>query len=147
MNYDDVKESIKLHEGYRLMPYKCTEGHLTGGVGHKINDGEEIPTTKEGWLKLFDKDFEIALNGAQRLVDERKVHPTAFGIVIEMVFQLGEFGVSKFKKMLSAIDTNDYFTAGWEMKDSLWAQQTPNRAEELSLRMRTIDLEEKPAYI
>ena len=45
------------------MPYKCTEGHLTGGVGHKINDGEEVPTTKEGWLKLFDKDFEIALNG------------------------------------------------------------------------------------
>ena len=60
MNYDDIKESIKLHEGYRLMPYKCTEGHLTGGVGHKINDGEEVPTTKEGWLKLFDKDFETS---------------------------------------------------------------------------------------
>mgnify|MGYP001455139226 CR=1 FL=1 len=67
MNYDDVKESIKLHEGYRLMPYKCTEGHLTGGVGHKINDGEEVPTTKEGWLKLFDKDFETALNGANNI--------------------------------------------------------------------------------
>ena len=138
MNYDDVKESIKKHEGFRLMPYKCTEGHDTGGVGHKIIEGEEIPTTKEGWLKLFDKDFEIALNGARRLLNEKETHPVAFGIVVEMCFQLGEFGVSKFKKMLAAIEAKEYFDAGWEMKDSKWNQQTPHRCEELSMRMRNI---------
>ena len=30
MKYEDVKESIRKHEGYRLEPYKCTEGFLTG---------------------------------------------------------------------------------------------------------------------
>ena len=94
MNYDEIKESIRKHEGYRLEPYKCTEGFLTGGIGHKINEGEEIPTTEEGWLELFDKDFEIALNGARRLLNEEETHPEAFGIVIEMCFQLGEFGVA-----------------------------------------------------
>tara|TARA_B100001996_G_C18652919_1_gene590120 strand:+ start:1455 stop:1880 length:426 start_codon:yes stop_codon:yes gene_type:complete len=138
MKYSEIKNSIKKHEGYRLEPYKCTEGHLTGGIGHKILEGEEIPTTEEGWLKLFDNDFEKALNGAKRLIEEEKTHPTAFGIVVEMVFQLGEFGVSKFKNMLAALKKNDYMDAGWEMMDSKWAQQTPNRAEALSLKMRTL---------
>ena len=145
MSYKNIKKSIKLHEGYRLEPYYCTENFLTGGYGHKIIDGEDIPTDKAGWSKLFDKDFKIALEGAKRLVDERKVHPTAFGIIVETVYQLGEFGVSKFKKMLAAVDTHDYLTAGWEMKDSLWAKQTPSRATKLSLRMRTIV--EQPSYI
>ena len=108
--------------------------------GNRTQDkrGEEIPTTEEGWLELFDKDFEIALNGARRLLNEEETHPEAFGIVIEMCFQLGEFGVSKFKKMLAAIEAKDYFDAGWEMKDSKWNQQTPHRCEALSLRMRNI---------
>tara|TARA_B100001121_G_scaffold247543_1_gene222894 strand:+ start:1384 stop:1824 length:441 start_codon:yes stop_codon:yes gene_type:complete len=143
--YDRVKESIKIHEGFRMEPYLCTEKHLTGGWGHKIIDGEMIPYTEEGWQKLFDKDFETALNGARELVDEQKVHPIAFEVVIEMVFQLGKTGVSKFKKTLAAIDRHDYMDAGWEMKDSKWNMQTPNRCEELSLRMRNIP--EQPMYI
>lgn len=138
MTYDEIKESIRIHEGMRVQPYRCTEGHLTGGVGHKIHEGEEIPMDEEGWLKIFDKDFEIALNGARRLVNEEETHPVAFGILVEMCFQLGEFGVSKFKKMLAAIEAKDYFDAGWEMKDSKWNQQTPHRCEALSLRMRNI---------
>ena len=138
MKYSEIKKSIRIHEGFRLEPYLCTEGHKTGGIGHKINEGEEIPTTEEGWLKLFDKDFETALSGARRLIDEQETHPTAFGIIIEMVFQLGEFGVSKFKNMLTALKQKHYTTAGDEMLDSRWAKQTPNRAEELSKRMRNI---------
>ena len=75
MTYDEIKESIRIHEGMRVQPYRCTEGHLTGGIGHKIHEGEEIPMDEEGWLKIFDKDFEIALNGARRLVNEEETHP------------------------------------------------------------------------
>ena len=57
---NEVKERIKAHEGYRLSPYHCTEGHLTGGYGHKILDGEDVPTTQEGWIALFDKDYDKA---------------------------------------------------------------------------------------
>ena len=138
MTYDEIKESIRVHEGMRVQPYRCTEGHLTGGIGHKIHEGEEIPMDEEGWLKIFDKDFEIALNGARRLVNEEETHPVAFGILVEMCFQLGEFGVSKFKKMLAAVEAKEYFDAGWEMKDSKWNDQTPHRCEELSMRMRNI---------
>ena len=61
---NEVKQRIKAHEGYRLEPYHCTENFLTGGWGHKILDGEEVPTSEEGWSELFDKDFEKALNDA-----------------------------------------------------------------------------------
>ena len=33
-----TKTHVKTEEGYKLEPYKCTEGHLTGGYGHKIID-------------------------------------------------------------------------------------------------------------
>jgi lysozyme len=138
MSYEDIKERIKLHEGYRLKTYYCTENHLTGGYGHKMLDGESIPSDEAGWSKLFDKDFKIALKGAQGLIEENMISPVAFGILIEMVYQLGEYGVSKFKKMLIALDTKDYQTASVEMLDSKWAKQTPNRAEDLSSRMRNI---------
>ena len=55
-----LKEQIKQHEGYRLDVYKDTLGFDTGGYGHKILPGEDIPTTKEGWDKLFDQDFDKA---------------------------------------------------------------------------------------
>ena len=32
----ELMQRIKEHEGYRLDPYHCTEGFLTGGYGHKI---------------------------------------------------------------------------------------------------------------
>ena len=67
---NEVKERIKAHEGYRLSPYHCTEGHLTGGWGHKILDGEDVPTTQEGWIALFDKDYDKAHEGAKTLVYE-----------------------------------------------------------------------------
>ena len=51
---NDIKERIKAHEGYRLEPYHCTEGHLTGGWGHKILDGEEVPKSEEA-----SKKFEV----------------------------------------------------------------------------------------
>ncbi|BCV03392.1 MAG: hypothetical protein CM15mV66_210 [uncultured marine virus] len=57
-----------------------------------------------------------------------------------MVYQMGEGGVSKFKGMLSALRKGKYTDASDEMIDSLWYRQTPNRASELALTMREIDV-------
>ena len=68
------------------------------------------------------------------------LHPKAFGIVIEMCYQMGSFGVSKFKKFLSALNQEqpDYVEASKEMLSSKWAKQTPNRANRMSERMAEI---------
>tara|TARA_R100000081_G_C4732433_1_gene124139 strand:+ start:92 stop:517 length:426 start_codon:yes stop_codon:yes gene_type:complete len=140
MSFEELKNRIKKHEGYRVDVYKCSEGFDTGGYGHKIIPGEDIPTTEEGWNKLFEKDFQTACEGADRVLGDCDIDTTAKEVVIEMVYQMGEGGVSKFKGMLSALKEGNYTDASDEMIDSLWYRQTPNRASELALTMREIDV-------
>ena len=140
MPFEELKQRIKDHEGYRVDVYKCSEGFDTGGYGHKIIPGEDIPTTKEGWDKLFEKDFQTACEGADRVLGDIDIDTQAKEIIIEMVYQMGESGVSKFKGMLSALQEGKYTNASDEMIDSLWYRQTPNRASALALSMREIDV-------
>ena len=140
MSFEDLKARIKEHEGYSETVYKDTLGFETGGYGHKIIPGEDIPTTQNGWDALFEKDFQTACDGADRILGDCDIDITAREVVIEMVYQMGEGGVSKFKNMLSALREGRYTDASDEMISSLWYQQTPNRASALSLIMREIDV-------
>lgn len=138
IDFDTIcRAHIKKEEGYRTNTYFCTQGLLTGGYGHKILPNEPIPTSREGWEELFDKDYLTAKTGAMKLITS-VVKPEALGIVTEMVYQMGYTGVSKFKKMLKAVNVGDYKTASVEMLDSLWAKQTPQRAKRMSKRMQNI---------
>ena len=133
-----TKDSIRSHEGCRLDPYECTEGFLTGGYGHKILEGEEVPTTKEGWEALFDKDFEKAWCDMEILCETHNLpeNEEMMSILCEMIFQLGFTGVSKFKMMIKALQEGNMEEASNQMKDSKWYVQTPNRCVALAERMR-----------
>ena len=139
MDIEQTKEAVKKEEGYRLETYKCTEGHLTGGYGHKMLEGEVPPTDHAGWLKIFERDFARAMTGAEDLLMLcPNIHETARHIVVEMVYQMGSYGVSRFKKFLQALQDSDYKEASVQMLDSRWAKQTPNRANRMSERMANI---------
>lgn len=135
---DKTKLSVQEHEGYRLEPYRCTEGFLTGGWGHKILTGEEVPTTKEGWEELFNKDFDNAWSQMEQLCDTHNLpeNEEMMSILCEMIFQLGFAGVSKFKMMIKALQEGNMEEASNQMKDSRWYVQTPNRCVALAERMR-----------
>ena len=145
--YEELKDRIKQHEGFKLEPYqlsyktkdgkKVKEDFLTGGYGHKLSKDEEVPTTKEGWDLLFEKDFEQALNQANHFIEKDKVKFEAFTIVIEMAYQMGS-SLQNFKKMQKALEENNYLLASEEMMQSRWANQTPSRASWLSLLMRDL---------
>ena len=137
---NSLREQIKEHEGYRLDVYKDTLGFDTGGYGHKILPGEDIPTTKEGWDKLFDKDFDKAWDLKDRFCAENNLNipSKAECILCEMIYQMGFGGVSKFKMMITALQQNDFVEAALQMLDSRWAKQTPNRANTLSKQMEEI---------
>jgi len=141
MEYDDLKARIKEHEGYRDQVYKDSLGFATIGYGHLIlpTDPYEEGATynKEDLDKVFDGDFNIAYSNANQLIKDLPLHHQAKCVIIEMVFQLGIGGVSKFKKMWKALKQNNYQTASEEMLDSRWAKQTPKRAEELSNVMKS----------
>ena len=136
-----VKDRVKEHEGFRDTVYSDSLGFATIGYGHLVlptdNFVEGVAYPKEQLEALFEKDFEIAETSANELLQGIEHNETVRGIITEMTFQLGKPRVLKFKKMWSALDTEDYGEASFQMMDSLWAKQTPNRAEKLSQKMRS----------
>ena len=143
MSYEKLAESVKLSEGFRNKIYQDTEGFDTIGWGHKVVHTDPfLPDkeyTEEELQEVFDKDLGKAINQAKQLMVENGVHSlpdTAEHVLSEMCFQLGKYGVAKFKNMWKALDREDYGEASFQMMDSLWAKQTPNRAKKLAEKMR-----------
>tara|TARA_R100000700_G_C3104941_1_gene100418 strand:+ start:86 stop:520 length:435 start_codon:yes stop_codon:yes gene_type:complete len=138
--YEELKEEIKLHEGFVPKTYLDSLGKRTIGYGHLCVEPEQWDDdkeyTKEELNVVFEKDFNEALKNAEHLISDRSINDTAKEVIIEMVFQLGIGGVGKFKNMWSALDREDYGEASFQMLDSLWAKQTPARAGKLAGKMR-----------
>jgi lysozyme len=53
-----------------------------------------------------------------------------------MAYQMGVDGVLKFKKMMIALQAENYEAAYKEALNSKWAQQTPERAQRVALLIR-----------
>ena len=140
MNYEDVKNRIKKHEGFVAKVYLDSLGKATIGYGHLLTEEDDfvegVIYDKDILEALFDKDFDKAKQGMEELVGTLDIAMAAKGIIIEMVFQLGKTGVSKFKNMFAALNEYDYTRTAEEMLNSHWYRQTPSRCEELSNLMR-----------
>ena len=140
--HDKLKERIKQHEGFRNYVYLDSLGKKTVGYGHLCRDDEDWDIKKSYSIQelevCFESDFNNALVGAERLIGDITIDPKAKEVIIEMVFQLGETGVSKFKKMWAALKEQDYINASNEMLDSKWAEQTEKRAESLARIIRSL---------
>ena len=139
---DRLLQSVKKHEGYRNKVYLDTLGKRTVGVGHLCVEDfwEDNKEYEEKFLMtILEHDLQTAIKGAERLLKDCPVlDDLAKEIIIEMVFQLGETGVSKFKNMIKALKIPDYQTAAIEMLDSKWAKQTPERAAGMSSEMAAL---------
>ena len=139
--YSKLLESVKKHEGYKNHVYLDTRNKRTVGVGHLCvedhwEDGKEY---EESFLMdILQKDLQGSIDGAEELCEGLKISDDAKILIIEMIFQLGKKGVSKFRNMWSALkeDPPDYFEAHVQMLDSKWAKQTPNRATEMAEKMQ-----------
>jgi GH24 family phage-related lysozyme (muramidase) len=106
MNLQTIKDRIKRHEGYRDMVYEDHLGFKTVGYGHFVVEDGFIPGiqySKKELEEVFEKDFAIAVQGANKLVGDFDIDDDAFGVVVEMCFQLGFPRVSKFVKFFSCI--------------------------------------------
>ena len=134
--------SVKKHEGYRNKVYLDTLNKRTVGVGHLCVEDfwEDDKEYEEKFLMtILEHDLETAIKGAERLCSKcPDIDDLAKEINIEMIFQLGKTGVSKFKNMWKHLSALEYSDAASEMLDSRWAKQTPNRAQGMSAQMAGI---------
>ena len=130
-------DSIKQHEGYVGIVYKDSLGIDTIGYGFAIKDLELDEDICEIILERKLKELETRVNLKFKwfmyMPQEIK------DVVMEMCYQLGVGGVSKFKKTIAYLQNKQWEEASVEMLDSLWAKQTPNRAKELSNRVKEVD--------
>ena len=138
---EELKARVQDHEGLRTSMYLDSLGKATVGIGHLVQphererfaEGVEIPM--EEIMEIFDMDLNRAAAGADMLIEDNVGHdlPQHVGeVILEMVFQLGTTGVSKFKKFWKALRVKDWKKAAAEMKDSRWHSQTPRRCESLA---------------
>ena len=130
-------DDIKKHEGFKSKVYKCTEGFDTIGYGFAIKDLElDEDIAEQILIKKLDSLQERIKSKFNWFDDSPQ---EVKNVVVNMCYQLGVSGFSKFKKTIYLLETEQYDDASIEMLDSLWAKQTPNRAKELSERLRGID--------
>jgi len=152
----DVKklyQEISSDEGKVLHVYRCTEGHPTVGIGHKVlhtdpeanlpvrnaYDGapQEDSITEHRCYELFQEDVHIAIDGCRKIYSNWEELPQeAQHVLVNMCFQLGQGNLTKFKHMNKAVEAQAWGQVALEMVDSRWAMaQTPARAHRLKIRM------------
>ncbi len=139
--YNELKQDIKTHEGYRDHIYKDSLGLSTIFWGHLILPTDDyvegVNYSIEDAEKCFNKDFNIALQAAEKLIGDIEVNHIQKCVIIEMVYQLGGPRTSKFKKMWQALKDGDMEKCADEMINSRWHSQTQSRCEKLAAKMRS----------
>lgn len=135
MGYHNLKERIKSNEGFSSKPYKDQLGYLTIGYGHLILPNENILLKKQIHKKeleeIFEKDFKKALTNFNNTFKPFTLNEKESELLIEMIFQLGIKGCLKFKNLIKNIKKGNKHLVCFDMMDSLWYKQTPNRVKAL----------------
>jgi lysozyme len=135
IHYDQLKKQLVRHEGERFKPYKCTSGFITIGVGRNL---QTRGITHDESMYMLENDisyFEEALR--ERLESFRSFCPTRQAVLVNMAFNLGVKGLLNFKRMLNALEQEDYSEAAKELLDSNYAKQVGNRANELAEQIKS----------
>jgi lysozyme len=130
-----MTRQLRLHEGERLRPYRCTAGKLTIGVGRNLEDRgitrEESAYLLANDIAAEERELLRALPWVAQLDEVRQ------RVLLDMSFNLGLVGLLGFKRTLATIQAGDYQAAATMMLDSKWAGQVGQRAERLSRMMAT----------
>jgi lysozyme len=133
----ELKRQLTGDEGRKKAAYRCSEGYWTIGVGRLIDKrkGGGLRDSEIDFLLMNDIEDRInalhdVLPWFQHLDDVRK------GVLLNMSFQMGVDGLLGFHTTLRLVRERNYEAAADQMLESLWAKQTPERAQRLSDQMR-----------
>ena len=127
-------EQLRDEEGYRSKVYRDQLGFMSIGYGRNLS--VRGITRKEAEAMLM-RDFVHARDMLYRLQFFKRLDDVRKRVLIQMMFQLGNAGFLRFRKMIAALEEHDYEVAAAEMLDSRWAEQVKARAARLADRMRT----------
>jgi lysozyme len=129
-SYQECRDYLIKHEGYRNTPYFDHLGTPHVGIGHLLTPYERFRIYADWEIEaLFARDLATARADAHYLFPNFDSHPHHVKIVlIDLCFNLGRNRLSKFKNFRLAIDRRMYELAAYELLDSKYAKQVPKRA-------------------
>jgi GH24 family phage-related lysozyme (muramidase) len=144
-----LRRFIEDHEGRRVNAYSDSRGIPTIGVGFNLSrpDAKDkiaalglsydavcrgtVSLTDAQIDALLDADIAAARAGAHGCVRGLDTLPSqAQMVIIDMVFNLGVGGFSTFRRMIAAVERQDWPAAADEMRNSLWYHQVGQRADQ-----------------
>jgi GH24 family phage-related lysozyme (muramidase) len=104
----------------------------------KIRNGSQMLTDDQVNL-LYRNDIAKSIANARKTLSNFDQQPTQVKtIVVDMIYNMGETRLRKFKKFLQALTVFDFSTAADEMKDSKWYNQVGERSRRLESMMRSL---------
>lgn len=146
MSIDSVTSAVELDEGDRLTVYDdatglpivagyTVKGNPTIGYGTLLSEPGGI--TQAEASMLLDSRIARSRAAAQQLPGFGALNSARQDVLVEMTFQLGFAGISKFHQMIAAYQRGDFAAAALAIRDSHLAQETPARAERYAKGMET----------
>ena len=133
----DIESQLREDEGEVLHEYKDHLGFSSIGIGILIDKRkgggllpEESSFIFQNRMRILKDRIRQALPWFDELDEVRQ------GVLLNMAYQMGVDGLLKFKTTLSHVKARQWTAASVGMLDSLWAKQTPERAERLATQMR-----------
>ena len=135
---------IRRHEGTgprrrgRLLPYTDTVGKTTIGYGRNLTDRGISPDEAEC---LLGHDLEAAERDCQTFAWWDQLNRPRKAVLIDMMHNMGLGRVRRFRKMIRALQAEQYDTAAAELLDSKYARQVgkgpQQRAGRLAKMLKT----------
>ena len=137
MNFQRLEDQICEDEGFRSEPYVCPAGVATQGYGTTRILTEPVtmdnpPISEQTARELMRSDLYRACIDAQELFERfDEMDAERQEVLVNMCYNLGRRGLSRFKRLRKAAEALDYRMMAWEMRDSRWFRQVGQRAERL----------------
>lgn len=144
MDITRMEEDLIRDEGIRLRPYKCSAGHLTIGVGHRITANDRAASADSLSLEavgmLLTRDIATALGTANTVFGRDRFEGMTDArqrAIVNMIFNLGAEGFAGFRRMITAIKEHRWKDAARECLDSKYAVQVGKRARRVAEALET----------
>jgi GH24 family phage-related lysozyme (muramidase) len=140
MNREDIIDRVAEDEGF----VACAKWDMKQfSYGYGCAAPYEGATITVGEAKiLLSKRVDQAIQEFHEIFADQPMSDIRQGALVNMVFNLGQAGLQKFKKMIAAIKSDDWEEAANQAKDSEWYRQLkdsgdpPGRARRIVAELR-----------
>jgi len=138
MNRKRLIAQLKNDEGETPHVYKDSEGYYTVGVGRLLDERRGGRLSHDEIDYLLNNDIDRTYYRLNHdFVWFNDLNDVRQEVLINMAFNLGMNGLKGFRRMIAAIQRDDWVDASREGLDSRWAEQVGDRAVRLMRALLT----------